>query len=182
MTKKKIILVTGSGLDVHYGIPTFRDEDNELRKYRLDKDEILAKIKDITISPAYEAINRLNEEFEVIIFTTNVTGLHRRFNPDCTVFEVHGNIFEDNVLKEGDPYCVDVEKYIRHIFKRDDICNVYYIGSNPSTGFFTWVLSHAMFEEIPVACFNKNYVILSQSQPPKSSYMGIMIKCFTSNY
>ena len=107
---KKIVILTGAGIDVESGIPAFRSGTDALwENHKVedvatidgwDKNPELVlnfyndrKNKLHTVEPnlAHEAIAKLEEKYDVTIVTTNVSNLHERAGSK-KVLHLHGEL------------------------------------------------------------------------------------------
>ena len=111
MSKKKLVVLSGSGISAESGIPTFRDAGGLWEGYRVEdvatpdawrKDRELVlnfynqrRKKALEVKPnrGHEILAELEQYFNVIIVTQNVDNLHERAG-SSHVIHLHGSLFE----------------------------------------------------------------------------------------
>lgn len=109
--KKKLIVLSGSGISAESGIPTFRDSGGLWEGYRVEdvatpeawhKDRALVldfynqrRKKALEVKPnrGHEVLVELEEYFDVTVVTQNVDNLHERAG-STKVIHLHGSLFE----------------------------------------------------------------------------------------
>ncbi len=109
INKNKIIVISGAGLSVASGLPTFRDSDGLWRHYSIKEvassqgwenhpqavldfyNERRHQAANAKPSNAHKAIAELEKKFEVVIITQNVDDLHERAG-STNVLHVHGEL------------------------------------------------------------------------------------------
>lgn len=110
MTKKKIFIFSGAGIDKESGVDTFRDSADGLwnnydimdvatpNGWRKNKELVLKfynerrnQLKNIEPNLAHKLIADLEKNFEVIVVTQNVTDLHERAG-STNVIHLHGEL------------------------------------------------------------------------------------------
>lgn len=117
---KKIFVLTGAGISKESGIPTFRDSVDVLwHNYNIEEvaspagwkknpelvlnfyNERRAAIAQCIPNEAHYALAKLQEHFDVRIYTQNIDDLHERAGSK-NVFHIHGNITQArSVLDEN---------------------------------------------------------------------------------
>ena len=111
MEKKKLVVLSGSGISAESGIPTFRDAGGLWEGYRVEdvatpeawhKNKTLVlefynqrrkKALEVIPNRGHEVLVELEEFFDVTIVTQNVDNLHERAG-SSKVIHVHGSLFE----------------------------------------------------------------------------------------
>jgi NAD-dependent deacetylase len=111
MEKKKLVVLSGSGISAESGIPTFRDAGGLWEGYRVEdvatpeawhKDKALVlefynqrRKKALEVKPnrGHEVLVELEDFFDVTIVTQNVDNLHERAG-STKVIHLHGSLFE----------------------------------------------------------------------------------------
>ena len=110
-----IIAFTGAGISKASGIPTF-DEMGDLReklsrefaiKHKEEFSDIMDMLKDTCSKASPNDAHLALAEYNIPVITMNIDGLHRkalnRYNRDLKpLIEIHGNVFDDNVVLYGD--------------------------------------------------------------------------------
>jgi NAD-dependent deacetylase len=109
IARKKIAVLTGSGISVESGLPTFRDARGMWRSYAWQEvaspegweknpglvlefyNERRASAWKAQPNAAHLAITRLESTYEVVVITQNVDELHERAGSK-NVIHVHGNL------------------------------------------------------------------------------------------
>ena len=109
MNKKKIVFLTGAGIDVESGIPAFRTKNGLWENHKIEEVATLdgwkkdrVKVLDFynerrrqmcTVSPnlAHTLISDLEDKFNVMVITTNVSDLHER-GGSTKVIHLHGEL------------------------------------------------------------------------------------------
>jgi NAD-dependent deacetylase len=109
--KKKLVVLSGSGISAESGIPTFRDAGGLWEGYRVEdvatpeawrKDKALVldfynqrrkKALDVKPNRGHEVLVELETFFDVTIVTQNVDNLHERAG-SSRVIHLHGSLFE----------------------------------------------------------------------------------------
>lgn len=109
MTKKKLIILTGSGISAESGIKTFRDSGGLWEEHRVEDvasidgwyrnpklvldfyNQRRAQLETAEPNDAHVGLAALEEEFEVKIITQNVDNLHERAGSRC-VLHLHGEL------------------------------------------------------------------------------------------
>lgn len=104
-----IIAFTGAGISKASGIPTF-DEMGDLRN-KLDRgfathhkeefDSIMANLKEVCGKAEPNDAHMALKEYDIPVITMNIDSLHSRAG-STQIIEVHGSLFEDNVVLYGD--------------------------------------------------------------------------------
>ena len=108
--RKKIVIFSGAGLDAESGVKTFRDcEDGLWNNYKIeevatpkawkdDKEKVLnfynerrREMLDVVPNEAHDIIASLEQEFEVVNITQNVSDLLERAGCS-TVYHLHGSL------------------------------------------------------------------------------------------
>lgn len=133
--KRKITILTGAGVSQESGLATFRDSKNGLwNEYKIEdvatpsalkyKTQIFCdfynkrknELKNILPNKAHELIKLLEENFDVIVVTTNVDDLHEKAG-SSKIYHLHGQL--SKMRSSYDPsYVLD---YIEDI-KVGDLC------------------------------------------------------------
>jgi NAD-dependent deacetylase len=108
---KKLIVLSGAGISMESGIPTFRDSNGLWEGYRVeevaspegwrqDPGKVLEfynqrRKKALEVSPnrAHFIVAELQEHFDVVVVTQNVDDLHERAG-SRQVIHLHGSLFE----------------------------------------------------------------------------------------
>ena len=111
MNKKKLVVLSGSGISAESGIPTFRDSGGLWEGYRVEdvatpeawiKNQAMVldfynqrRKKAIEVKPnrGHEVLVELEHHFEVTVVTQNVDNLHERAG-SSKVIHLHGSLFE----------------------------------------------------------------------------------------
>lgn len=107
--KKKLVILSGAGLDEESGIPTFRDADGLWNNHKVEKvatykgwlqdpkyvldfyNEMRSKLKDIQPNKAHTKLAELEQYFDVQHITQNVSDLLERGG--CTnILHLHGEL------------------------------------------------------------------------------------------
>jgi len=110
MTKKKIVVFSGAGLDRESGILTFRDtKDGMWNNYKIDEvatpqgwvkdrskvldfyNERRRQLPEVTPNDAHIALAKLEEEFDIIHVTQNVSDLLER-GGSTNIIHLHGEL------------------------------------------------------------------------------------------
>lgn len=107
--KKKIVVLTGSGISAESGIKTFRDAGGlwegfdvmqvaSIDGWRKDRELVLnfyndrrRQLKSVTPNLAHYALAELEKDFEVVIITQNVDDLHERAG-SSHIIHLHGEL------------------------------------------------------------------------------------------
>jgi len=116
---KKVVVLTGAGISVESGVPTFRGEDGLWRRYRAEDlatpsafqanpklvwewyDWRRGIIAEAQPNPGHRAIAEMEGIFpHFCLVTQNVDGLHRRAG-NTKVIEIHGNLWDLRCVAEG---------------------------------------------------------------------------------
>jgi len=125
MSKQKIVIFSGAGLDRESGIATFRDTDDGLwNNYKIDDvatpkgwtndrelvnkfyNERRAELEDVDPNKAHKLIAQLEEQHDVINITQNVSDLLER-GGSTKVLHLHGELtkarstFDDEIIDMG---------------------------------------------------------------------------------
>ena len=111
MSKKKLVVLSGSGISAESGIPTFRDSGGLWEGYRVEdvatpeawrKDRELVldfynqrrkKALDVKPNRGHEVLAELEQYYNVVVVTQNVDNLHERAG-STHVIHLHGSLFE----------------------------------------------------------------------------------------
>lgn len=111
-----IVAFTGAGISKASGIPTF-NEMGDLRE-KLDRSfaarnpkefkSVMTTLKSTCKKAEPNDAHRALAEYSITVITMNIDGLHRAASrelgkPKNSVIEVHGNVFDGNVVLYGDP-------------------------------------------------------------------------------
>jgi NAD-dependent deacetylase len=127
--KKRCVVLTGSGVSVESGIPTFRGEGGLWKQYKPEelatphafkrnpqlvwewynwRRGIIGKAQP---DPAHYAIARMESFFnDFILITQNIDGLHQKAGSE-NILELHGNIWRNKCFRCGKQFgMVDSEK------------------------------------------------------------------------
>jgi NAD-dependent deacetylase len=118
-SSRSVVVVTGSGVSVESGVPTFRGEDGLWRQYRAEElatpgafqsDPRLVWewyewrrgiISTAKPNPAHEVIARMEDHYDdFLLVTQNVDDLHRKAGSERLV-EIHGNIWRVRCVDES---------------------------------------------------------------------------------
>ena len=109
--KKKLVVLSGSGISAESGIPTFRDSGGLWEGYRVEdvatpeawrKDRALVldfynqrrkKAAEVKPNRGHEILVELEQHFDVVVVTQNVDNLHERAG-STNVIHLHGSLFE----------------------------------------------------------------------------------------
>lgn len=130
-SSKRILILTGAGMSADSGIPTFRDQEGFWNNFPVYKNkdyapEILANGENFIRYPeecwafyewrrrnaqknspheGYDFLNKILEEFDSFIFTTNTDGYHLRSGcPEDKICETHGSLWRLQFLDGKDNY------------------------------------------------------------------------------
>lgn len=126
---KKIFVLTGAGISKESGIPTFRDSKNglwhdhkvedvaSLTGWKKDPELVLdfynerrAGIKDCEPNAGHKYLAKLDEHFDVQIFTQNVDDLHEKAGSK-NVYHLHGSLTQvksDRALEDSDTDFIEI--------------------------------------------------------------------------
>lgn len=107
--KKKLVVLTGAGIDKESGIDTFRDKGGVWEQYNLEevctlsgwkqnKQKVLdfynvrrSQLNDVKPNSAHIALALLEEDYDVQIITQNVSDLHERAG-STNILHLHGEL------------------------------------------------------------------------------------------
>jgi NAD-dependent deacetylase len=125
MTKRKLVVLSGSGISAESGIPTFRDAGGLWEGYRVEdvatpeawrknRERVLdfynqRRKKALEVKPnrGHEILAELEQYFNVVVVTQNVDNLHERAG-STHVIHLHGSLFESrSTLDESLVYPID---------------------------------------------------------------------------
>lgn len=150
-----IIAFTGAGISRDSGIPTF-DENPELRDSldrtyaRLHPDkfsEVMKTLRDTCEAAKPNSAHIKLAELGIPTITMNIDGLHGRAiqsvdGDPSTLLEIHGSVFENNVVLYGDraPQYATANDWIRKL-RRGDILLV--VGTSYYTTISTMLVALA---------------------------------------
>lgn len=114
---KKIFVLTGAGISKESGIPTFRDaKDGMWHNYNIEEvaspegwkknpelvlnfyNERRSSVKDCVPNDGHYCLAKLQEYFDVNIYTQNIDDLHERAGSK-NVFHIHGDITKARSVK-----------------------------------------------------------------------------------
>lgn len=129
-----ILAFTGAGISKASGIPTF-DERDDLR-IKLDRsfakerkeefNHVIGTLKNICTKAKPNDAHMALVENDIPVITMNIDGLHKRAlknveKSNSFVIEVHGNIFDNNVVLYGDsaPKYSQAYRMIRKLRQED---------------------------------------------------------------
>jgi NAD-dependent deacetylase len=117
---KKICVLSGAGVSKESGIPTFRDSKDGLwHNYKIDEvasemglrknpelvlnfyNERRKAVKEAVPNDGHYYLAKLQEKYEVNIFTQNIDDLHERAGSE-NVFHIHGDITKARSMKNED--------------------------------------------------------------------------------
>lgn len=107
--RKKIVFLTGAGISAESGIKTFRDSDGLWEGYKIEEvahpdgwrenrqkvldfyNERRKQMSSVEPNDAHKLIAQLEREFDVVVITQNVDGLHER-GGSSEVIHLHGEL------------------------------------------------------------------------------------------
>ena len=159
---KKIIALTGAGISKASGIPTFEEVPGLKEKLTLDcrhnhpkefvraYEDMRYKVVDAEPNDAHFALN----DFNVPVVTMNVDGLHQKAGSK-RVYELHGNIIDDDVVLYGQP--IRFFKESMDLIKscgKGDILMI--IGTSMKTSFANELRNLAIYNGMMVKEINEN--------------------------
>jgi NAD-dependent deacetylase len=108
---KKVVVLSGAGISMESGIPTFRDSNGLWEGHRIEdvaspegwhKDQAKVldfynqrrkKAREVKPNRAHYVVAELQENFDVVVVTQNVDDLHERAG-SRNVIHLHGSLFE----------------------------------------------------------------------------------------
>lgn len=132
--KKKLVVLTGAGIDKESGVDTFRDakglwyeykveEVAHINGWRKDKQKVLdfynkrrAQLHVVEPNSAHIALAELEKDFDVWIVTQNVTDLHERAG-STNILHLHGELTKacsSNDKRKTVPYVTDIRVGDKH--------------------------------------------------------------------
>lgn len=162
MTKKfkNVIAFTGAGISKASGIPTF-EEMPEVKEV-LTQDCLdafprqtiaaLYKLREYANNSEPNDAHKALAEYKVPIITMNIDGLHKKAGSK-KVYEIHGNIMENNVVLYGQKihFYDDVLEFMTNIEKP---CCFLAIGTSLKTMFSKELLNFALSSNMFVKRIN----------------------------
>ncbi|MDD3744829.1 MAG: NAD-dependent deacylase, partial [Lentimicrobiaceae bacterium] len=117
--RKKIVVLTGSGISAESGISTFRDSDGLWENHRVEdvatyhawlQDRALVlnfynqrrrQLGEVKPNAAHYALAELEEKYDVTIITQNVDDLHERAG-STRIIHLHGELVKARSTKHED--------------------------------------------------------------------------------
>ena len=127
MNKKRLVILSGSGVSAESGIKTFRDNDGIWENYRIEEvctqnawrsnpelvidfyNERRAQLAGVKPNSAHLDIASLEKDFDVQIITQNVDNLHERAG-STNILHLHGELTKvrpENCYNEKDNFNTD---------------------------------------------------------------------------
>ncbi len=109
MAKKRIAILTGSGISAESGLSTFRDHDGLWEKYRIEEvatpdawkknpqlvldfyNERFAQLRNVEPNKAHHFLAELERDFDIHVITQNVDDLHER-GGSKNILHLHGSL------------------------------------------------------------------------------------------